>query len=121
MRLLYLAHQYFPRHVGGTEVYLRGLARRARARGDRALVITYHECPSGNPADYGPRRTEHDGIPLVEMHYNLSVTPNPARFEYDHPVIGRAVAEEPALAAELEEKMDAWKARLERCAQPQTS
>ena len=84
MRILYLTHQYFPRHVGGTEVYTHGLARRAVAAGFTVQVVTYHESPSGHRADFGVAHEEYEGIPVCEIHYNLSVAPNPARAEYDN-------------------------------------
>jgi len=87
VRLLYLVHQYFPRHVGGTEVYTRSLVRRARAAGHDVEVITYHEAES----DFGVHRTQHEGVPLAEVHYNLSTAPDPARFEYDNPFIAGLV------------------------------
>jgi glycosyltransferase involved in cell wall biosynthesis len=96
MRLLYLTHQYFPRHVGGTEVYTRGLIRRAIAAGHQACVISCHESPSGDPADFGVQRTEHEGVPVVEIHFNLSVTADPARCEYDNPFTAGLVAAEVA-------------------------
>lgn len=91
MRVAYLTHQYFPRHVGGTEVYTHGLAVRARAAGAAVEVVTYHESPSGDRRDYGVVDTEHDGIPVREIHYNLSVAGDPARAEYDNPETGRMV------------------------------
>jgi glycosyltransferase involved in cell wall biosynthesis len=94
MRVAYLTHQYFPRHVAGTEVYTHGLAVRARAAGAAVEVLTYHESPSGDRRDYQVVATEHDGIPVREVHYNLSVADDPARAEYDNPDIGRMVRDE---------------------------
>lgn len=94
MRVAYLTHQYFPRHVAGTEVYTRGLAVRAAAAGAAVEVLTYHESSSGDPRDYGVVAAEHDGIPVREIHGNLSVTPDPARAEYDNPDTGRLVRDE---------------------------
>ena len=96
MRILYLTHQYFPRHVGGTEVYTRDLVRRVAADGHEAEVITCHEDPSPDPASFHVERAEHEGVPLVELHFNLSVTPHPARCEYDNPFTAHAVAQEVA-------------------------
>ena len=94
MRVAYLTHQYLPRHVGGTEIYTRGLARRAAAAGAAVEVLTYDESPSGNPSDYGVVATEHEGIPVREVHWNLSVARHPARAEYDNPETGRLVRDE---------------------------
>ncbi len=94
MRILYLTHQYFPRWVGGTEVYTRGLVRRAVRAGHEVEVLTYHESPSADPRDYGLHRTEHEGVPLTEIEYGLGMAPDPARYEYDNPFIGDLVRAE---------------------------
>ncbi|MDB6122413.1 MAG: glycosyl transferase, group 1 [Pedosphaera sp.] len=94
MKIAYFTHQYFPRHIGGTEVYLRGLARRAAASGHEVLIITYHESPSDNPRDFGVHRTEVDGLPVLEIHYNLSLAPQPALYEYNNPFIANLVRQE---------------------------
>lgn len=96
MRVLYLTHQYFPRHVGGTEVYTRGLVRRVLAGGHEAEVVTCHESPEPSPASFHVERGEYERVPLVELHFNLSVTRHPARCEYDNPFTAAAVAQEVA-------------------------
>lgn len=90
MRILYLTHQYFPRWVGGTEVYTRGIVRRAARAGHEVEVLTYHEAP----ARRGPRRTEFEGVPLVEIHDALGLTPKPVRYEFENPEVGTWVREE---------------------------
>jgi glycosyltransferase involved in cell wall biosynthesis len=85
VRIVYLTHQYLPRHIGGTEVYTHGLAVRAQRAGHSVRVITHVESPSLDSIHYKAERTEHDGIPVTEIHYNLSRAPDPARAEYDNP------------------------------------
>ncbi|HLB59497.1 MAG TPA: glycosyltransferase, partial [Bdellovibrionota bacterium] len=94
MKLLYLTHQYFPRHIGGTEVYLRGIVRRAVAAGHECRIISCHEDPSQNPDDFHVEQTEFEGVPILEIHFNLSVTKNPARFEYFNPFVQETVLSE---------------------------
>jgi glycosyltransferase involved in cell wall biosynthesis len=94
VKILYLTHQYFPRHVGGTEIFLRGLALGAQAHGHEVRIVTYVESPSGDPSDYGPRKTVVDGLPVTEIHYNLSVAPDPARYEFDNAFVGAIVERE---------------------------
>ncbi|MFH0908313.1 MAG: glycosyltransferase [bacterium] len=94
VKILYLTHQYFPRHVGGTEMYVRGVATRARSRGHELRIVTAVESPSGDPDAFGPREIEVDGIPVTELHYNLSVAPDPARFEFDNAFLGDAIRRE---------------------------
>jgi len=87
LRILYLTHQYLPRHVGGTEVYTRGLALRAQRAGHDVRVVTHVESASLDPTDYGATETLVDGIPVTEVHHNLSRAENPARAEYDNPTM----------------------------------
>ncbi|MDX6404882.1 MAG: hypothetical protein QOH70_2337 [Blastocatellia bacterium] len=94
MRLVYLTHQYLPRHTGGTEVYTHGLAVRAQRAGHSVSVITHVESPSLDSRHYTAEHTEHDGIAVTEIHHNLSRAPNPARAEYDNPFIGELVRQE---------------------------
>src|SRR4051812_16273121 len=92
MRVLFLTHQYFPHHIGGTEMLVRGLARRLMDRGDEAAVITYVESTSGHLPDHGFRVTAFDGVPVWELHWNLSVSPHPAEAEYHNAMIAELVA-----------------------------
>ena len=94
MRVLYLVHQYLPRYVGGTEIYTHGLARRAVAAGFEVAVVAYHESPSPSVADFGVVRRTYEGIPVREVHYNLSVAPDPARYEHENVFVGDLVRRE---------------------------
>ncbi len=94
MRIVYLTHQYLPRHIGGTEVYTHGLAVRAQRTGHAVHVITYVDSPSLDSTDYRAFHTQHDDIPVAEIHYNLSRAPHPSRAEYDNPVIAALLRHE---------------------------
>jgi glycosyltransferase involved in cell wall biosynthesis len=89
LKLFYLTHQYFPRHVGGTEVYTRGLAIRAQRAGHSVRVVTAVESPDPN---FTLVDTEHDGVPVTEVHQNLSYSLDPARAEFDNPEIAEVLA-----------------------------
>lgn len=91
MRIAYLVHQYPPDHVGGTEVYTHGLARRAAVAGHDVLVLTYRESPSASARDHREVAREHEGVPVVEFPYNLAIAPSRARYEYDNPFVGARV------------------------------
>ena len=84
MNIVYLTHQFFPRHCGGVEVYTLGLAQRMISAGHTVTVITYHETRSLNHADFGHQHTNYDEIPVVEIHYNLSAAPRPMQYEYNN-------------------------------------
>jgi glycosyltransferase involved in cell wall biosynthesis len=93
VRIAWLVHQYPPRHIGGTELYTHGLARRARAEGHDVLVIAAHEHPSPDLADHGVREAEHEGVRVVEVAHNLSLAPSVARWEHDNPHVAAMVAD----------------------------
>jgi glycosyltransferase involved in cell wall biosynthesis len=94
LRIVYLTHQYLPRHIGGTEVYTHGLAVRAKQAGHSVRVITHVESPSLDSVDYKTEHTEHDGIPVTDINNNLSRAPDPARAEYDNPYIAELLRRE---------------------------
>jgi glycosyltransferase involved in cell wall biosynthesis len=85
MHIVYLTHQFLPANIGGVEVYTFGLAKRAVEAGHTVTVITYRETDSLNSVDYGVQYSAYENIPVVEIVYNLSVSPNPMRYEYDNP------------------------------------
>lgn len=84
MRLLILTHQFLPRHVGGTEWLAAWLAQQAQRVGHEVRVLT-HVPGTANRADWGMRRTRHEGIEIVELHSQAAFAPNPARAEFDDP------------------------------------
>ena len=86
LKIIYLVHQYFPRHVGGTEIYLRGLARRARHHGHDPLVVTYVESATIDPPH--TLRVSVDGLPVIEIHANYSQAVRPGRDEYANLQLG---------------------------------
>jgi len=88
MKVLYTCHQYFPHHIGGTEIYTRGLSRRMHQASNAVEVFTAFESGQAEPNKYKLLSGSYESIPLTELHYNLSVTEFPARDEYFNPKIG---------------------------------
>jgi glycosyltransferase involved in cell wall biosynthesis len=86
MKIIYLVHQYFPRHVGGTEMYVRGLARRARECGHDPLVVTHVESSDTRPSRM--HLTCFEDMPVVEILSNYSQSSRPGRDEYADPRVG---------------------------------
>ena len=85
MRVLFLTHQFLPRHLGGTELYTLALARELLGNGAEAQVVTYVESPAADPAEFQLAHTVVQDVPVTEIHYNLSVAPWRARYEYANP------------------------------------
>ena len=94
MKILFFTHQYFPRHLGGTEVYLRSIVRRAMAANHECRIITCHEAPSTSQDDFHIERIVDEGVPIIEIHFNLSATISPAKAEYDNPFVAKVVSKE---------------------------
>lgn len=94
MRIVYLTHQYLPRYMGGTEVYTHGLAVRACLAGHSVRVITCVESEHLDSAHYGACHTEHEGVPVTEIHFNLSAAPDPALAEYNNSFTGTLLRQE---------------------------
>ena len=67
MRVLYVIHDYLPRHAAGAEIYLARLAADMRARGHEVAVFCT-ELDPGRP-DYDLRRRTHDGVPVYEVNH----------------------------------------------------
>ena len=98
MRILYITHQYFPRHIGGTEILVRGLVAHMLALGNEPVVLTFVEAQKRLDADTWFNITEFEGAPLWELHHSLGLAEHPARAEFDNPALAELVAR---AAAEL--------------------
>lgn len=93
VRVLFLTHQYFPRHVGGTEMVVRGMVRWLRANGHEAAVLTYVECGSTREEDQRVVATSYEGAKLWEVHGEIQAAEHPALAEYHHPPHARSVVQ----------------------------
>ncbi len=94
MRLVFLTHQYFPKHIGGTEVFTRDLVRRAVDEGHEALVISCLESEETFNSQVQVKRNSYESVPLLELHFNLSTFPCVAEAEYNNEVIAQVLREE---------------------------
>jgi glycosyltransferase involved in cell wall biosynthesis len=94
MRVTYIVHQYLPDHVGGTELYTHGLARRALAHGHDVTVLTYRETSSNRTDDFVTTPRTLDGVPIRELSHNLGVAPIIALAEYDNPTTTEWISEQ---------------------------
>lgn len=70
MKILFVIHQFLPRHLAGSEVYTYALAKEMQRRGHAVAVF----CTEIDPArpQYDVARREYDGIPCVEVVHNRS-------------------------------------------------
>lgn len=91
MKILYFVHQFFPQHIGGTEMYVRGLAERAQERGDRVYLLTHVDGPSHAPASI--RRVKFESLDVIELHSNYSRSRRPGKDEYANSEHGELIAQ----------------------------
>ena len=87
MKILLATHQYFPEHIGGTEVYTHGIASRLLKKGDAVAVVTYIESTSGKRKDHIIIKSDYADVPIYQIHYNLANDPAPVKAEYNNPYI----------------------------------
>jgi len=87
MRVLFLLHQFLPRHVTGTEQYARSLALALRERGHDVRVFTYE--PLIQFAAPGRLWFTADevveGIPVHRVSVHPLASPNPVLIDIDNP------------------------------------
>lgn len=91
MRVLFLLHQFLPRHVTGTEQFARSLALDLRRRGHDVRVFAYE--PLIQFAAPGRLWFEDDGevdgIPIHRISVHPLASPNPVLIEHDNPLAVR--------------------------------
>ncbi|MFO7614548.1 MAG: glycosyltransferase [Bacteroidales bacterium] len=82
MKILLATHQYFPDHVGGTEVLTLGIARRLHKLNHVVAVVTYIESASSKTRNFIIKETVFEEIPVYQIYYNLNADPFPVLAEY---------------------------------------
>ena len=94
MNVLLVVHQYLPRHVTGTEQYVRSVARGLQAQGHEVTVLAYEpliqfEAP-------GEEQFERDelveGVPVRRMGVHPRHSANRELGDYENPLVGGMVA-----------------------------
>ena len=95
MKVLFLAHQFFPEDYAGTEVLTLGLAKELRARGHDARVFAAKRgtgeaggLRSGEVEDY-----EYEGVPVRRVGRPEEGFSRPYRLNYENPVMERRAGE----------------------------
>ena len=94
MSVLFVVHQYLPRHVTGTEQYVRSVARELKAQGHDVTVLAYEpliqfEAP-------GEEQFERDevveGVAVRRMSAHPRHSANRELGDYENPLVGGMVA-----------------------------
>lgn len=95
MKLLFVLHQFLPRHVTGTEQYVRSLALGLRARGHDVDVFAWEpridlEAPG---ATWFARDEEVDGIAVHRVAVHPDTAPNQELIAYENPIAAALLGE----------------------------
>ncbi len=88
MKILYVTHQFFPRHVTGTETYTYELAREMRGRGHDVEILCYEHSTFDGVPKRGILTDEYKGFKVTRFCYDSENWPEPALYEYFNPEFG---------------------------------
>ena len=88
MNLVLVLHQYLPRHITGTEQYVRSLALGFSERGHNVRILAFEpmiraEAPGQT---YLERDDMVDGIPVRRISVHPELAPNSQLADYDNPL-----------------------------------
>lgn len=94
MRVLLALHQYLPRHITGTEQYVRALARGLRRRGVDARVLAYEPLVQFDSPDrlFVERDELVEDVPVRRIGVHHRQSPNPELRDYENPLAGQLLA-----------------------------
>ncbi len=94
MKVLLVLHQYLPRHVTGTEQYVRSVAHGLQAQGDDVTILCYEpliqfEAPG---RDWFLRDETVEGVPVRRIAVHPRHSANRELGDYENPLVGSMVA-----------------------------
>lgn len=91
MRILFVVHQFLPRHHTGTEQYVRSLACGLKSRGHQVSIFTLEPVlPLVAPGKTWAERDEKvDGIPVRVAGLHIGAQPNHELADYQNPMAVR--------------------------------
>ncbi len=94
MKVLLVVHQYLPRHITGTEQYVRALARTMRKVGIDARVLAYEPLVQFDSPDrlYVERDELVEDVPVRRIGVHHRMSPNPELRDYENPLAARLLA-----------------------------
>ena len=90
MRILFVLHQYLPRHVTGTEQYVRSLARGLQAAGHEVAVFAYEPLIqfAAPGRDWFEQDEVVEGVPVHRCSVHPRHSANRELGEYENPLVG---------------------------------
>jgi glycosyltransferase involved in cell wall biosynthesis len=90
MRILFVVHQYLPRHVTGTEQYVRSLTRRMQQRGHEVTIFAFEPLieQDGAGLEWFERDELVEGIRVRRCSVHPRHAPNRELADYANPLVG---------------------------------
>ncbi len=88
MKIVYVVHQFFPRHITGTETYTCELAAAMKERGYEVSVLCYEHSTHKGVPQKGVLHDEYNGLPVTRFCCNSRKWKEPALYEYYNPEFG---------------------------------
>lgn len=94
MKVALVVHQFLPRHLTGTEQYVRALARGMRSKGIDARVLAYEPLVQFDSPDrlFIERDEVVDDVPVRRIGVHHRQSPNPELRDYENPLAARLLA-----------------------------
>ncbi len=94
MKVLLALHQYLPRHITGTEQYVRALALGLRRQGVDARVLAYEPLVQFDSPDrlFLERDETVEEVPVRRIGVHHRQSPNPELRDYENPLAGQLLA-----------------------------
>lgn len=94
MKVLLVVHQFLPRHITGTEQYVRALARAMRATGIDARVLAFEPLVQFDSPDrlFVERDEVVEELPVRRIGVHHRQSPNPEIRDYENPLAGQLLA-----------------------------
>lgn len=89
MKIILAAHHFPPRYTGGAELRTYRTAKWFQDRGHEVHVIAVEAIDRGGDDGLSFEDTVYDGLPVRRLSFNLAAAPDPFRWTYDNPWIGR--------------------------------
>lgn len=94
MKLLFVLHQYLPRHVTGTEQYVRALARRLQQVGHQVTIFAYEPLIqfAAPGREWFEQDEEVEGVAVHRCSVHPRHSPNRELGDYENPLVAQLFA-----------------------------
>lgn len=89
MKILLAVHHFPPRYTGGAELRTLRTAKALQARGHAVSVVCVERIDAPCGGEVAWQDDTYDGVAVQRLSFDLAAAPDPDRWEYDNPWLGR--------------------------------